>query len=266
MTETIKILVCGAASVGKTSLINLLINENFSENNQDFIDNNRKLKQFTCIKNDKKFIFTEILGFDTGDKSWMVYSVREYMLMKYLKNLNDGFNLVIHVQKKQSISETDQVNYELIVNDNFQKKIKTLCVISFAEEEELLENFWKTNRSSLSDRGFNYTDGVAVCCGHVRNKTLNTLYNDQRKKSYNLLWDSILRLTFENEKIRPSFSLAKTITYDSLFFLTDNFIVNFLFGILVFLKRIFFPKTIEFDDVETNGKLILILILKIFYF
>ena len=27
MTETIKILVCGAESVGKTSLINLLINE-----------------------------------------------------------------------------------------------------------------------------------------------------------------------------------------------------------------------------------------------
>jgi len=258
MTDTIKILVCGAAAVGKSSLINLLIDENFCENNENFMPNKRQFKEFACLKNEKKFIFTEIIGFDTSDKSWMYYSVSEYKLMQFLKQLNDGFNLVIHVQKKQSISETDQVNYELIVNDNFKKRIKTLCVISFAEEEENLEDFWKTNRKSVIDRGFNYDDGVAVCCGHVRNKSLDALNKEQRKKSYNLLWNSILKLTHDSENIKPSFSLAKTIIYDYLLILTDNFVTNFLL-INEFLKNIFFPKNIDLDDFTVIDKYVKIL-------
>ena len=253
--ENIRILVCGAASVGKTSLINLLINEEFIEKNkpisQDYPGCSRKaFQEYSCTKFGKKFIFSDIIGFKKTDKTQLWHSAAQYHLKKFCSYINDGFNLVIHVQKKQSISETDQVNYELVVKENFQDQVKSLCVINFADEEIDLASYWPTHRNSLIGRGFTYDDGVAVCCGHVRNPDYDAILKNNRLVSYNLLWESILRLTHNSQKIRPSFSMLKTITYDFLLYFTENILTRY-FDWTTYLNNLVFCKSPSFNY-ETN--------------
>ena len=249
--ENIRILVFGAASVGKTSLINLLINEKFIEENKPILQDQsgsskKAFQEYSCTKQDKKFIFSDIIGFKKTDKTQLWHTAAQYHLQKFCSYINDGFNLVIHVQKKQSLSETDQVNYELVVKENFQDQVKSLCVINFADEEVNLAGYWPAHRNSLKVRGFTYDDGVAVCCGHVRNPDYDAILKNNRRVSYDLLWKSILRLMQDSQKFRPSFSMLKTIVYDFLLYFTENMFTRY-FDWSTYLNNLVFYKSPEID-------------------
>jgi len=204
--------VCGGPSVGKSSLVNLLTKKDKKESIAQESTTQENTPQECTIKG-KRFVFCEILGFDLKDKKIFRHSKAQRLsLRKLLLNQGDGFNLVIHVQKKQSISETDQLNYEFIINEVFKKKIKTLCAISFSDEEEHLDLYWPTHEASLKHRGFVYDNGVAVCCGHVKNKMLDAILEDLRDQSYFLLWNMIFELTERSQKVNASFSFIKSVT------------------------------------------------------
>ncbi len=217
MTDPIRILVCGSKSVGKTSLINLLTQQQTNVNAFTGDFNN-----VSCIKNNKEFIFTDVIGFDLTDKGFFTTTTAVKNLRKFLKQIGTGLNLVIHVIKRQALLETDKINYDIIVNDIFGKKIKTMCAITFSEEEESLEKYWQNHINTLHQRGFAYNDGVAVCCGHSKNKNLDLILKDSREISYDLAWKSILNLIISNETVMPILTFFERI-FSKLDFQFINF-------------------------------------------
>ncbi len=247
--ENIRILVFGAPSVGKTSLINLLVNKNFIEKDT-MISLNRQghkiaFQEYKCQKNGKNFIFTDIISFDKNDKTKFWHSEAQYHLQEFCSYINEGFNLVVHVITKQSLSETDQVNYELVVKENFKQQVKSLCIISCPDQEINL-NYWNEKRNSLIQRSFFYDDGLAVTVMHAASSEYDKEFIRSRRISYDLLWNSILKLTHNSRKISPSFSMMKTIIYNFLDCFTDNFVTRF-FQINNFLNSFFFERNPQID-------------------
>jgi predicted GTPase len=206
MNDPIRILVCGSKQAGKTSLINLLTQQETSLDGSK-----RDINEVSCFKNNRNYIFIDVVGFDLTDKGFFTTTKAVKNLKAFLKQIGTGLNLVIHVIKRQALIETDKVNYEIIVNDIFSRSIKTMCAITFSEDEESLENYWKIHCISLHQRGFMYNHGVAVCCGHSRNKTLDMILKESREISYNLAWKSIQSLMISNEKVMPVLSIFERI-------------------------------------------------------
>ena len=180
------ILVCGARSVGKTSLFNLLMNNNYNDNVKPIIKENYKL--------------IELRSLEVDDNGYFLETPAEYMLKNQLKEYE--FDLLVHVIKRSALTEVDIVNYEVVYKDFFFKTIRILCVINFSEEADPFENDWDNKKENLFKRGFFYDDGVSVCCGHVQNKTYDRVLEEYRKISYKMLWDKIEMLTKHNTKAK----------------------------------------------------------------
>jgi hypothetical protein len=50
---------------------------------------------------------------------------------------------------------------------------------------------------------------VGVCCAKSINKVLEEIYQNQRAISYKLLWDAILRVTYQTEKKKTHIFIFK---------------------------------------------------------
>ena len=193
-----KILIFGTTSVGKTSLINLLTGENkgaigsgnlsgttFESHDYEYFDDVSKIL----------YIFTDTIGLNEAQNGKVNPSDALMSLLSLIKKAKDGFNLVIYLRKAEVLTNTDQSNYNLIVNNLLDNQARVICVNSHGEEHsEDVNSWWEKNKNYFTKRGMNFIGGVSACLAQTsNNRLLASQFIEYSKISKVLIWNEINR-------------------------------------------------------------------------
>lgn len=226
--KTYRILVFGSHSAGKTSIINMLTGEKNRVSNS--------IEGTTFSFKDSIYVSNE-----EGDKN-SVYKFRdtiglnndfklEISSIEHLKRLiiesHEGYNLLIHVKRMGAIVNTDTQNYELIVENLFDRAQNAICVITEAENLDSPETWWHENKAIFERNHMNYCDGIAVCSASSTMPALEVVYAEFRKKYKKELWDLIKR-HLSDEPFYPKVKTSRVLGFFQKFkLLTDTISIVF---------------------------------------
>lgn len=188
MEENIRILIFGSPCVGKTSVINLLTDENRATGNKL----NGTTFQYCDIEHKvgtRNFIFTDTVGI--SEKNFYDFNTAK-SLEKFLSKTNqNGYNLLIHVKKLGVIIDMDKENYDNVVKKIFQNKLNSIIVLTFGDDELSMDEWWLNNRILFQQKRMNYADGISVCSGRTNNPKFERIFKELREASKTKLWHLI---------------------------------------------------------------------------
>jgi hypothetical protein len=142
-------------------------------------------------------------------------------LRQFLKNtMEKGYDLIVHVKKMGSIDEVDKTNYEFVTRKLFNKEIKPVCAISFAESKmKDPKKWWNENKSLFENNQMLYNDGICVCLGHPYDPDMEEYFKKLREESRQLLWELIVN-NIHREPIKLKLNI-----FDSLMQNLSNFLI-----------------------------------------
>lgn len=192
--KTYRILVFGSHSAGKTSVINMLTGEKNPVSNS-IEGTTFSFKDSIYVSNkegDKNSVykFRDTIGLN-NDFKLEISSIEH--LKKLIIESHEGYNLLIHVKRMGAIVNTDTQNYELIVENLFDRAQNAICVITEAENLDSPETWWRENKPIFERNRMIYCDGIAVCSASSTMPALELVYAQFRKKYKKELWNLIKR-------------------------------------------------------------------------
>jgi len=102
------------------------------------------------------------------------------------------------VRKADVLKTLDQKNYDLIIKNLLDNKVKSICVNtsseSYCDDENNLNQWWIDNESSFTsrDKFMKFDGGVSGCCAQTsRNKKLDELYKLYSTRTYKDIWEAL---------------------------------------------------------------------------
>jgi GTPase SAR1 family protein len=183
MSDLIRILVFGTTGVGKTTVCNVLANENEPTNDgvKGVTFKNRQTQIFQI--DNKEAVLIDTIGLNEGSHGTVPSKDSLLSLIKLLKFSKEGYNLLIHIFQKGRITQTDENNYKLFREIITQNKIPTIAVVTNCEGYDPMSNWlYKKNDSEIDNityiknAGLNYDDIVCVAFPEAERKELNEVF------------------------------------------------------------------------------------------
>jgi predicted GTPase len=195
----IRVLVFGRTGVGKSSLIKLLTGIQTIRTNQGFAGCTEVYKDFDF--EDYKFFDTAGLNEPIGGTVPGKEAIEQ--LVKLLLSFREGLSLLIYVRTCEAFTQLDEANLKLM-SHIIKKKIPSICINTFADYEENVNDWWTRSKMEFQRRVkeyLNFSDGCSVCCiDEIKNRSLTTLLEPFRNESKNLIWEKI-RANKANEPV-----------------------------------------------------------------
>jgi len=187
-----RILVFGATGSGKTSVINLLTNNNYPTN-QDAIG--CTLKSSIVYFEDYEIIDTVGLG----EASFSTTNAREAFsnLIDLLKKSMNGFNLLIYVKSVDRLKQEDENNYKLFVEEICKNRIPILCCCTKVDQVDVKHHneWWLKNKDTFYNNSMRFNDGLSGCFATPqRYYDLNKQIMEDSKK---YLWVLVKKMFFQ---------------------------------------------------------------------
>lgn len=99
-----------------------------------------------AYKDKRGNMYFDTVGLNEASKGTVTARESLSALVKLLKSLKDGVNLIIFVIKKGRITETMQKNYAIFVNGVCQDRVPVILAISGMELEQDPEKWYKENQ------------------------------------------------------------------------------------------------------------------------
>lgn len=177
------ILIVGGPGVGKSGVANLLLDYNkFGKQKlfHRFIFNNEAAIVHRSGINYKITDVTSVESFLRLDHKEL-----KTMIAQFVEDNKEGINLVIFVIKKGRITDLDQLNWDIFINEIIRNKVPVIIVTTGVEHEIDLNSWYQEIKAHLRNNfKMQHNDGIGIVALNESNPTINSL----RKKSQETLW------------------------------------------------------------------------------
>lgn len=196
-----RILVLGASSAGKTSLINALTEQNQPVNNSadggtletmkfDIYEHNGMNYEFI----DSAGLFQAVRGDLLSDKQLFEH------LCDLLDYARSGIHLLIFVTRNGTIHQFTQDIYNLVINVMCDEKTPAICVVTGCENEENMSDWVNKNKQHFSKNRMNFEAIIGTC--FAKGGRMEVAYSPLREQSSNEVWEAIEKHVLHESKFR----------------------------------------------------------------
>jgi len=216
-----KILIIGEAGVGKSSMINVLVDKDVATVSDGAKGCTFQFKTHSYNGNDvaqESWNFIDTVGLNEAPGGTIDNKTAAKLLIDFMKRNRQGFHGVIMVMKKGRISESFERNHNLFVRTMLNRQVPCILMISHCEEDEPMDN-WKYETSNL-DAIHEYCFAHIVCGtlkkGGRFESDLIALRRQTRNEIFKALEDNMRPIPFRLEAKLPVLKKMMNIVFEGL--------------------------------------------------
>ena len=183
------ILVFGSSGVGKTSMLNALTGENQPTSNLA----TGCTFQTTCYepvaKNGVQYRFIDTAGLNEASSGTVHPRKAQKALIDLLVSSKNGLNLLILTMRSGTILQSDKNNYLMFVDAMTQRKVPTICVITYCENIEPMSKYAEDNKPYFDKQQMKFEKIVSIC--FAKGGWLEKQYEPLRTESTEIVWKAV---------------------------------------------------------------------------
>jgi GTP-binding protein EngB required for normal cell division len=187
--KTVHVVVFGRSNVGKSSLVNLLTDSNL-ETAANAAGCTIKTTKNCYIRNSITYHLYDTAGLNEAGGGRVEKIDAICKLIDSFKRIKK-INMVAYVRKCDTLTELDEKNYNLIIRILLQNRVKSLCINTYADNEEEQMDWLERNGKSFETRSMKFSKGVSVIVGKPKNQELQAVYDNRLRKAKTILLDAI---------------------------------------------------------------------------
>jgi GTP-binding protein EngB required for normal cell division len=206
-----RILVIGDVGVGKSSTINLLMNNKKAEVTNKVSGCTFKCEVYQVVFEDEFYEIVDTMGLNEASKGSVPPKEALKELIGFIKKSKRGFSCVLFIMKQGPLDKTFEENHTLFYKSLFQKIVPTILFINYCEQDDPMDKWIKKaeNFSALQPYGF----GKIVCgTGKEVSGRLANILTELRKETFNHLWEAIKQnISKKPVSIEPDLNLFQRI-------------------------------------------------------
>lgn len=185
-----KVIVFGSSNAGKTSMINMLSNQNYPVNNSATGCTFKTVTIPPIEKGGVIYQFFDTAGLNETDRGTVNSKAAVQNIIDLLKSCRGGINLLIYVMRIGTITQTEKANYDMFCRVITNQKVPVICVITGCENEDPMSR-WVTNNQRFFDNNEMQFNGIVGTC-FAKGGRFEDAYRPLREESTALVWNAIL--------------------------------------------------------------------------
>jgi len=216
-----KILIIGEAGVGKSSMINVLVDKDVATVSDGAKGCTFQFKTHSyneAAVAQESWNFIDTVGLNEAPGGTIDNKTAAKLLIDFMKRNRQGFHGIIMVMKKGRISENFERNHNLFVRTMLNRQVPCILMISHCEEDEPMDN-WKYEQSNL-DAIHDYCFAHVVCGtlkkGGRFESELIALRRQTRNEIFNALQENMRPIPFRLEAKLPVLKKMMNIVFEGL--------------------------------------------------
>ncbi|PPQ77243.1 hypothetical protein CVT26_005953 [Gymnopilus dilepis] len=160
------VIVFGETGVGKSSLINLILNQDVAPTSSGAQGCTFQSDMYSGFVQGLPFNFYDTVGLGehgTGTVQSSQAIANLYQLVKRLAH-SGGVHLLVFVIKCGRLTETMEKNYALFFKAFCEEKLPIVVVVNACENVDPMRSWWGENEGAFTAAGMRF-DGQACVCG-----------------------------------------------------------------------------------------------------
>jgi GTPase Era involved in 16S rRNA processing len=187
-----RILIVGGSGEGKSSLVNLLSNENKTVVSSGARGCTLKCEDFAVRYFDSNYLLTDTVGFnEPKDGGAVPHKDAIKCLIKFASEHAEGFNLIVFVMKKGRITQSFQSTYDFFYEVLFSEEIPCILYISGSEHDDDMDEWYKHNKRDFGHR-YKFCEVVSGTALVHKNTQLAEFLRPKQEETYKKVWEAIL--------------------------------------------------------------------------
>jgi len=161
MAEATKknVILFGETGSGKSSVINMLIGTVAAKVSDEAVGCTFKFELYPT----EKYNFYDTVGLSEGSSGTVTAAQAVSNLVKLLKSLEDGVNLLIFVVKQGRITKSLEANYKLFVSSICMQEVPVILLLTHCEHEVTMGEWWNKNKHHFEKYGMTFGDTISGC-------------------------------------------------------------------------------------------------------
>ena len=205
MTRTYTALIFGESGVGKSSIVNMLFDENKAVTSDAAIGCTFQHEKYSMVHEGSVLQIFDTVGLSEADKGLVKGTEAISNLVQLLDSLGEGINVVIHCIRKGTILQSSQNNYSIFVEGMCKNKVPVILAVTGCEQDDPMNKWWEEENSSTSTTNkdiilnrFNMKQVQAcVCMTTIRGGMFASCCKDKYDQSRKHLFDQIFELSLK---------------------------------------------------------------------
>jgi len=206
-----RILVIGHAGAGKSSVINLLMNNNEAKVSNAAVGCTFKFDEYQVIYGDEFYEIIDTIGLNEASRGTVPPKDAIKQLIDFIKKNRRGFNCVLFVMKQGRLDDAFEKNHMLFYKTLLESKIPAILFISHCEQDDPM-NTWIGNE--INSNALQSYEFAEIICGTAREVSgrLASYLPKLREETYQYLWQGMIDKKLEKPiAIEPDLNLFKRL-------------------------------------------------------
>ena len=233
MNRTHTALIFGESGVGKSSIVNMLFDENKAVTSDAAIGCTFQHEKYSMVHEGENVLqIFDTVGLSEADKGLVKGTEAISNLVQLLDSLGEGINIIIHCIKKGTILQSSHNNYNIFVEGMCKNKVPVILAVTGCEQDDPMNKWWEgensntftTNKDIVLNR-FNMKQVKAcVCMTTIRDGLFADCCKPKYIQSRNELFDQIFELSLKKPfKMDNSIDWVSYIVTQSWNVLAESF-------------------------------------------
>ncbi|KAG2755334.1 hypothetical protein P692DRAFT_20826986, partial [Suillus brevipes Sb2] len=149
------IVIFGAMGAGKSSLVNLIADQNIAKTGSDLKRCTLTWTKYVLprlFNDEQQYNIFDTMGIENPEIESPEYHQSIQNASQLLRELDDcgGTSLLVYcVEKSRDARHAFKSNYQLFHEVLYQRRVPIVMVVTCLEGEEVMEDWWERNRASL---------------------------------------------------------------------------------------------------------------------
>ncbi|KAG6377531.1 hypothetical protein JVT61DRAFT_15342 [Boletus reticuloceps] len=189
MSQTINVVLCGEAGVGKSAVVNLVARSKIANISSDVVGCTMQSTRHDILIDGTHYCIFDTVGLNQPElvvNSHLEAIESAYKLILGLTAAG-GIHLLLFCMRRGKITLTTRNNYRLFYEFLCQKKVPVAVVVTGCEHEVDMEDWWTRNKTGIEHHGIKSNGHVCITAVTDGTPGEDLKYRESQRKIRELL-------------------------------------------------------------------------------